>query len=61
MINFKKIDYLSEKLNPEKHQGHLGLWSHDKNTKEPKDLIKEFAPQFNHAIIFDTTQTHGMV
>lgn len=56
------IIYLSEKLNPERHKGHLGLWSHDKKTNQPSDLIKEVAPQFNRAIIFDTTQNswHGM-
>jgi hypothetical protein len=56
------IIYLSEQLNPKKHQGHLGLWSQDKKTNQPRDLIREIAPEFNRAIIFDTTQDswHGM-
>ena len=40
--------------------GHLGLWS-DRNG-EPGELVKEVAPLFNRAVIFDTTQMswHGM-
>jgi len=54
------IIYLSNKLNPEIHGGHLGLWSG--NETEPKKLVKEIAPEFNTAIIFDTTQNswHGL-
>lgn len=56
------IVYLSEELNPDIHNGHLGLWSHDINKNQPKHLIKEYAPVFNRAIIFDTTQNswHGI-
>ena len=56
------IIYLSQDLRPTKHKGHLGLWSHDETTNQPKELIREVAPIFNRGIIFDTTQHswHGM-
>ncbi len=55
------IIYLSEDLESE-HGGHLGLWSHDKNSNAPLDLISEIEPKFNRAVLFDTTQNswHGM-
>ena len=42
------------------HGGHLGLWVGD--NKKPQKLIKEISPDFNTAIIFDTTQNswHGL-
>ncbi len=56
------IIYLSKDLKPSKHKGHLGLWSYNHKTNQPKDLIKEVVLIFNRAIIFDTTQNswHGM-
>lgn len=55
------IVYMSSNLK-EEHGGHLGLWSTDHETHRPKELVKEVAPKFNRAVIFDTTQNswHGM-
>lgn len=55
------IIYLSSDLK-EEHGGHLGLYSHSKDSSEAPILIKEIQPKFNTAIIFDTTQNswHGM-
>jgi Rps23 Pro-64 3,4-dihydroxylase Tpa1-like proline 4-hydroxylase len=55
------IIYLNKNWKPD-WGGHLGLWSHDKNSKSPDKLIKEIAPVFNRAVIFDTTQNswHGI-
>ena len=42
--------------------GNLGLWSHNEETSEPKELISSIVPYFNRAAIFDTTQNswHGV-
>lgn len=55
------ILYMSSDLLPA-HGGHLGLWSHNETNNSPLDLVREIAPEFNTAIIFDTTQNswHGM-
>lgn len=55
------IIYVSSTLD-EQHGGHLGLYSHDAELNQPKDLVKVVQPVFNRAIIFDTTQNswHGM-
>ena len=52
-------------LNPnwkEEWGGNLGMWSHDSATSQPKELIRSYAPIFNRAIVFDTTQNswHGV-
>lgn len=55
------IVYLSSELK-EEYGGHLGLWGHDTQKSAPGQLIKEVAPVFNRAILFNTTQNswHGM-
>jgi Rps23 Pro-64 3,4-dihydroxylase Tpa1-like proline 4-hydroxylase len=55
------ILYASPSMRNE-YGGHLGLWTHNPATNQPGELIKEVAPAFNRAIIFDTTQNswHGM-
>ena len=55
------IIYVSPEMR-EEYGGHLGLWNHDVETSRPGKLLKEIAPKFNRAVIFDTTQNswHGM-
>jgi Rps23 Pro-64 3,4-dihydroxylase Tpa1-like proline 4-hydroxylase len=55
------IVYVSREMK-EDYGGHLGLWDHDAETSQPGKLSKEIAPNFNRAVIFDTTQNswHGM-
>lgn len=55
------IIYLSEDMR-EEYGGHLGLWTHDTESNRPGKLVKEVAPKFNRAVLFDTTQDswHGM-
>jgi len=52
------IIYLSKNLDQE-HGGHFGLWD---GVDSPGNLVKEIAPVYNRAIIFDTTQNswHGL-
>jgi Rps23 Pro-64 3,4-dihydroxylase Tpa1-like proline 4-hydroxylase len=42
--------------------GHLGLWANDSTKKQPGKLIKQIAPIFKTAVLFDTTQNswHGL-
>lgn len=42
--------------------GALGLWSHDHETNQPKELIQKIDCVFNRAVIFDTTMNswHGL-
>jgi len=52
-------------LNPEWQAswgGNLGLWSHDEETNQPKELGSSIIPIFNRAVLFDTTQNswHGV-
>ena len=55
------ILYMTKDWNPE-WGGSLGLWSHDEETHQPKDLIQSVDCLFNRAVIFDTTQNswHGL-
>lgn len=58
---FNIIIYISSDMRPE-HGGHLGLWEHDSVNQQPGRLVKEIAPIFNRAVLFNTTQKswHGM-
>ena len=42
--------------------GVLGLWRQHKNKHAPGDLVKTIVPEFNRAVLFDTTQDswHGL-
>lgn len=42
--------------------GVLSLWDQKEGEKSPGNLIKEVVPQFNRAVLFDTTQNswHGL-
>lgn len=54
------IIYMSKDWNPG-WGGSLQLWSHDEEKNLPKDCVKSVKPNFNRAVIFDTTQNswHG--
>ena len=54
------IYYLSDEYN-ETDGGHFGLWGNE-SPSEPGTLIKEIAPLYNCAVIFNTSQNswHGM-
>jgi hypothetical protein len=53
---------LSKDLQPRKHKGHHGLWSHDEAPYQPNKLVREVVPILNRVIIFDTIQLswHGI-
>ena len=55
------IIYMTPDWQPE-WEGGLELWSHDPETRRPKDLVKTVENKFNRAVIFDTTQNswHGL-
>jgi len=55
------IIYISSDLEAQ-HGGDLGLWAHDAANARPGKLVKEIAPLFNRAVLFNTTQNswHGM-
>lgn len=58
---FNLIVYMTPEWN-EKWGGGLELWSHNKKTKKPNELIVTIENRFNRAILFDTTQNswHGL-
>lgn len=51
--------YVEPEMIP-KYGGHLGLW--EGGTTKPAGLVKEIAPLYNRAVLFDTTQNswHGL-
>lgn len=55
------IIYVSPNIR-ECHGGHLGFWGHNDQENCPGALVKEVAPLFNRAVIFNTSQNswHGM-
>ncbi len=55
------IIYMSQEWQTE-WGGALGFWSHDAQRQQPAELVKEIAPVFNRAVLFDTTQNswHGL-
>ena len=57
---YNLILYLSQEWNTE-WGGNLEFWSHDENSKTPKEKIAHVNCKFNRAVIFDTTQNswHG--
>ena len=64
-LNMKRKLNIIIYLNPEwqvSWRGNLGLWSHDEETNQPKELESSIIPIFNRAVLFDTTQNswHGV-
>jgi Rps23 Pro-64 3,4-dihydroxylase Tpa1-like proline 4-hydroxylase len=55
------IVYVSSDLKAE-YGGHLGFWAHDPALGAPGKLVREIAPRFARAVIFDTSQHswHGL-
>jgi Rps23 Pro-64 3,4-dihydroxylase Tpa1-like proline 4-hydroxylase len=64
-LNMKRKLNIIIYLNPEwqvSWRGNLGLWSHNEETNQPKELESSIIPIFNRAVLFDTTQNswHGV-
>lgn len=55
------IVYISSALR-EEHGGHLGFYAQDAESGRPGKCELEIVPQYNRAVLFDTTQNswHGM-
>lgn len=55
------IIYLTKVWDPA-YGGGLELWSHNEETKQPKECVKKIDLKFNRAVLFDTTQNswHGL-
>jgi len=58
---FNLIIYMTEQWK-ESYKGHLEMWSHDKETNEPRNCVKKILPKYNRAVLFDTTHNswHGL-